>query len=1348
MDIEGGKVCLRRGLEAQQGDHCAVLREVEGVLVRLKGGVIIGGDDAVHFQSAEEVVAERDGGGDGELFDVAFGEHAVAEGELLCALRKGDGEFAVGRAAARERVISDLRHARGDGERFDLFAAIEGVVAHFGDGAVLRKGDLFQVGAFIEGVIADRSSAERSFLPRKGERGERAARKGEVAHRLHGCGDDDVIAAEADDAEEGARRDGGSRLGDGVAGNALIRGEVEEGVAHKQDAVHRAVGRLLALRHFDAGEVGAAEEGVGRGRRQVSEVVERRGGSVVLLIRDAREPCGQADGGEVRVVAVLEGAVADGEGGRARAEVLKDDARKVGAVRKRLRSDGGDACGDDDALDAAARKRACRDGRHAVGDAVASRLSRGHERGLRRVGRVLRAHVVEHAVLRGVARIRGACRIHVDVGERGAPFKGARGDVRHGVGDVNGGEGGEACKRAACDLRHRSALVLRGDGDGGNEVCARPCTDGIAVAHPGEGEHVLHPEGVERGVLGELPDGEGLAVCVGVLLAHAVRRAEPAAERARAVRRLGHGKGVFLSVVDGGFRQPVRAAQRHFDRLGRVACVERQPARSNIAGVFIPCAQPFGTVGRGVPRVEVVACGRGGGGQPDKVARRRIHGAHGAAALAAVKGDGIRLHRERRPFGGAVLAQEAHFQRVLARTGEDGAAGGALHAEEGGVVAVHAHFVAERARNGLPGEGALRIGENGVEVVKTEGVRLARGKGVAHRRLELHGVVIAHRPAEQRRKVVGRLALRNGCLLPVIENGIGDAFLALPREDGAVEQQLFGQDGRRLLMGEGEGGGGVVAARRGLHREGVFPCGKVLEGVLRSRDGEGGGPHRHTVERGARHGVPGEDVVLHLEVLNGVQRAFQHKFRLGGGIAFRRRLDGEADAALLHCTVGEVVVERSAQIELIMNVPVVAAVDGEEVLLRPLHAAEHERVGRDDLNARDAGECLAHKVALRRRAGDDAAARRRGGDFHAVCARIRQFCREGGARRGPRVGDGGAVGCDDGHKVTAHPVDGVPGDGVLGDGDLGRGRLGVRRLPHGKQRGVGVEHGVLRKAEGEAVRLVLHAHPPARKVVALARGNGRVVELLADGRRGGGRLRLIAEVVRHGVFHAVGRGLCPARIQRRVGGHRIRKVGRSVLRVLVPADKGISVAHGIGGELRRLSVERLHARGVAAALCVERDGVIDFLVKAHLRVAVVEGEDVPLQRRRIRLVARVERERLVLKGIPPARDVALHGEGELHLAAQREQILLAAGVVVVCARFRARLRGGSVLARRQNGGEQAAYEGGGDGKDAEAPSLDVFHIRTPYFCAAVRFAAAPAQRGAAAAALALHHAGSVFPLPI
>ena len=1023
------------------------------------------GNDALNAEPVPEVRRHVHARGDFQLADVAAREYVFAEGDRLAALRHFHIEFVVVVAAARERFVAHARHARGDDGGEHVFAALEGASAQRRHIAVLFVADRPDA-RLAEGVVADGHAADVAFLTLERERLKFAARKGEVADRLHGGGNfEGLFFGERDDPEECAFRDRRGRCGDRIAAGGFFSGEVHERVAAEEHAVLRTVGGRGALRDLDVSERGA-RECVGRGFGQIAQLVELRDRGVVSGKGDVCKPCRQGDRGER---AVRESAVADRECGRACAGFFEYDRNEVFAACERLRPDLRHACGNDDAVDLAPCKRVRGDRRHAVGDAVAPRLARGHVCRLGCMRLVLCAAVVQHAVLRGIPRIVGARVVNVHRRQRRAALERAHGDIRDGIGDVDLFEGGEARKRVPRDLRDLSAVILCGDGDGGDEPEPRARADGVSVAHPGVCEHVVYPEGVQRNVFGERPGRQRFAVFVRVLRARAVGSAEPAAERLRAVRRSGNGQGVLFAEVNGRVRHAVGAAERDLNALRLVVRIEDELARSCKECVRILCAVALRPVRRIVPCVEQVAVFCGGGGKFHSVADGFIKDAlFKGRTAAAVERYGVRRDLRAHPLGCAASAEEANLHGVAPRAGEGFNrifGGAALDRDDRRVVAVEADLIAERACNGLPREHAVCIVHDGAELVVTEhegiaerGVRTLRG-------FELKGIFAAGSPGEEGGEVDGRRTRLHGGLLPVDDDGVRHAFRCVPGERRAVQEQFAGKGGGVLLVAERRCGGGVESARHGYDGD-LILCGRsVFEREARSRYGHGRAVDRNVVEGGARHGVPGENVVLHGDARHGVEMALVYEGRLRGRVAVRGRADGKADAALLHVAVGEVEVERRAVVVQRMYVVVVAAVHRDEVFLRALCAAEHERVGCEHADIRNAGKGIVDEVAHRRRPGDGAAARRRGGNFDAVYARLGKFFGNGRARRGLCVSDDRVVRSDDRHEVAVHGSDRVPFDRMLRYADRRRGAFRVVCLPYGEQRGVGVEYRLLRVAE-------------------------------------------------------------------------------------------------------------------------------------------------------------------------------------------------------------------------------------------------------------------------------------------
>ena len=1268
-------------------------------------------DDVFDLKSAQEVCGERDIAGDAERIDGAAREDAVSESQLIGALGNGDGKRVVIGAAVCKRFVADRLHGCGNDHFGELLAVLECACAELGDIASVGKGQDFDVFTAVERICAHRHGAQTDAVACKGDFGDGSACKGEVADARNACGD--VQRARERAAEEGACRDRSDGRGEDVVRSALGGGEVDERSAAvgEQHAVVGGVHGGGVVRNVDAFKCGAAEEGVGR---ILCQLVERFKGAVALdvfLKGNVLKSCGKGNGGEE--LTVFEGSLADGERGLPETRLFEHDGGEVCAVCERLSFDGGYACGDDDLFDHASRECGAGDDIHAVGDAVGARLGRGDIGGAHGVRRIRAAAVKEHAVLRGVAGRRCACRVDIDGFECGAARKcRCRCDLFDRIGQVDFLETCAVRKGAARDLRDFRTVVGGGHGDGGNQIDTGARAHRIAVSDGGVSENCIHPEGVDGDpVLRDIPGCDGIAVSIRVSDARAVGGAVPAAERARCVIRLRHGKREVFAVADGVRRESVGAAVVNGVRLGLIVSIEDKFACADKEFVGISCAVAFGTVGRRVPCDELIACLGGGFGKDDAVADCLVDGLDCTAA-AAVKGDGVRIDAHRSPFGGVTLARKAHFDGIepfLCKGGKLILCNAVFDGDERGIVAVHADLVLLCACDGLPAEDAAVIDHGGIERVVAEGEHIAQRRGVSLDDLELQGVIRSVRPGKEVGQIIGGRACVHGDLVAVHDKEvICIRFRLCPGERHVFKTEVCGKGGRCLVKGQLRRGRGVESLCDGRHGNRIAARGERFEREGRLEHGVDVVADLYAVGSCTGDAVPGEDVVRDGEVFRACKVALKDERCLGGSVSVCNGLDGEADSARLHLAVREVVVEGSSVVECGVRMRLIAAVDGDEIFLCILDAAEHKDARLNDAKIGNSCECVIDIVA-HGGIGDGASACVDGSDFHAVRTRFVKGDGEGRAGRALIGVKCRSVGR--GHRdEICRRTDRFPADRLLRDADGGSGVFRILRLPDGEQRRVRVEQRAFRRrrglfiAVGETLAIVLHAHPPAGKAIAFPCG-GRCgqIEFSSDRLTVGNFFAVIAEIVGDGVLGLAGRRLCPACIQRKISRNGLcaEQIGGGELCIRIPAEEYISFARRIGNRLGdRFPVENADCLHFAPARRIKRDRKIELFQKAHLYVLIRERDDVIAQCGGQSLgIGLRESKRLPVKRVGSAYGFIVQHERERASLTKRDQGLRVAVcvVVIIDADFVAGLGSRLIVACRQQccGQETTDHADGG-----------------------------------------------------
>ena len=424
------------------------------------------------------------------------------------------------------------------------------------------------------------------------------------------------------------------------------------------------------------------------------------------------------------------------------------------------------------------------------------------------------------------------------------------------------------------------------------------------------------------------------------------------------------------------------------------------------------------------------------------------------------------------------------------------------------------------------------------------------------------------------------------------------------------------------------------------------------------------------------HRLPGQNFRFLIQpetrLLDFFQRAAIDE-RLGnrGRVAVGFGCDDKGDSLLRHRTVHKIVKRGVAQSKTLVSVSLVSAHYGDVVGLRVLDLFENQRGRLHDGKKGNRVKRLVFEIS---RDGNALVRAGCGNRNHVVACRSRREVDCLDRRVAGLVHSGKTVGAL--HlQAVGHACGNAARNPFGGHADLGSGksRLGSRR-PESKQSGVFGEHRVLRVARGEHFGAVVHAYPPAAEGVAAADGLLHVYQSAAYCHCGGDcRSAVVVEVKRHRKLRLSRFTLRPERIERRVGGYylRVEQKRHGVRAVLVPADKGISVADGFRGTGESSAVEHVDRRDGAASRRIESDSVRKLFQKAKLRARIFKRNHFVAERGgQVRFVpSEIEHQLCSRQGVFARKVFAHNPEGKAIAGSQSYLILDSLVVVVVNSRF-------------------------------------------------------------------------------
>ena len=908
-----------------------------------------------------------------------------------------------------------------------------------------------------------------------------------------------------------------------------------------------------------------------------------------------------------------------------------------GAIVEGVLGNGGDGLGNDHLRDGGVVECMRTNGvhRHIVhhlGEGVGAGLRSGEDLQIVVAGGLVK--VDQRAVVRAVEALVGAFlgHVHLEGLQLGAVVEGCDADMTDGVGQRDRLQIGAVLERVVRQLGDLDTLIGGGDADLGDGINLGACLNRVgAVGQKLEGQNV--GGGIEEGIYVQvIREGVGsqtdtllvgdlgaLTVCVGV----------PALEEACVVGR-GGGNGQVKGLVEydglgGTILHVGHDLGIHVeDDLILVSLpVGEQDHRAGAVehGVGVLLAVALGAVGEVVPAVEGEAAERQITGKGHGIARGQILGDLTRLGAAHV-GDGVGVDLHGRPVG-AVQIGATNLDDVQPRLGQHDLGGVGVGYDDG-LAAVYAHLKARGADDGRPADGIACIGQRGNHLVVTNRNGSAvRGSlavldgadrdliDLSNRRLQTLGLHDVEGVAVYGEGLVPDLYL------------VGGGAAVGPRKGGLADGEVLGNGGSRLVAGSGGGLGGEVTLGDGSHGDGNVTrevC--QAEGQLHDLvEGLGvlAGGDLHGVVSGVGNGVPDEGV-LGLVVgqpRHGSQNPLVNENgRHGRGVALCYGGDGEADTALLHGAVTEVVVGGFAVVVVGVAVAGVTALDGEEVALGVLDRVEDQSAVYD----RKGGHAVQGLVA--EVAGGDLRGILclvgHGGDLNDVVAFVEQgkvYVLGGGAQG--LVVENRAVGSGDLQLVGRSAHHGVPLHRGGRNGDLGRGKLIALGGPYGVKGGVCGQHRILGELGGQLLALTVHTGEPAVEHVALTQGSVDAVELAADGGGVGNCLgALVAKIKADGVFGGAGDHLRPAGVEHGVGVDEGRGEVEGGLETLVgvPTQKHESVLLGIGGLGGGLTVHDLRVVHHTAAVGVIADGEADLLAEGHDSVAKGQSQGVAVQR--------------------------------------------------------------------------------------------------------------------------------------
>ena len=934
--------------------------------------------------------------------------------------------------------------------------------------------------------------------------------------------------------------------------------------------------------------------------------------------------------------------------------------------------------------------------------------------------------VKNDAVFRGKPRERLARGIEIHCFQSGASRKGGfRSERADRVGKIDFGKVGAVCESAARNARDLFSVILFGNGDGIYQTDAVARRHGVAArrGHICIVKNRFDPERVYGYiVLRQIPGRKRIAVRVGIGNTCTVRCAEPTAERSRSVRRVRHVERIILSVINGSFFKSVCTAVQYRICLGRIVGIKHQLARRNEEFIRKRSAVAGGAVRRIVPGDKVVpgfeACLR----QGDLVADRFIQRG-GCVPSAAVKCYRMRGDFRFRPFRNISSAHEADAEHVFAFRAERIENIEAFAVIDGrNRLTVERDFVTVCSGDGVPVQNVVVVGGSFADRIVVEHKFFGKGFGAPFYDLQLQGIARAFRPGEEgavqfkgrllERLVVDRFA--------VYKNVVNSAVYGVPAQQRAVQPKSVGKGGGRFRIFDGDRLGAIESLRGGRNGYGAGAFLKFFQGELCAEHAVRFAAHRNEVGGRAFHGRPAHHIVFDGKRGDLVEVALENDRCFRGRIPVRHGGHGKHDAARLHVAVCKIIVQRRSVIESVVVMRGVSAVNGDEIFFRMFHAAEYERVRFDHAQPGNAGKPVIYKVAFYLlRKGISVCVDRR--NFGTVNARFVHRYGDGRTRLAAAVDDARAVGGDKRNDVCSR-ADGIPTHRLLRKAHCRVVAYGAVLLPYGEQGRVCIEYGAfgvsgrLFETVAEPRGVVFRADPPADKGVTAARSrHSRVIKFSSDGFGVGDPFAVITKVIGYGIFFPV-RFLRPTRVEGQVTRNCLRteKERRGVFRIGIPTQEHMPAVSRVGGRfLQRFPVQYAHARHFAAARRVERHGEIHLFEEAHLRIFVLERDDVPVQGSGLRPISGREGKCRTFEGIGAVFYLIVGYEGEGASFSEGQQIFAAGrGVVIIYARFCARLGrryGFLVVACDEDGCRKCAARQS-DRRDKESESESFSHF--------------------------------------
>ena len=737
--------------------------------------------------------------------------------------------------------------------------------------------------------------------------------------------------------------------------------------------------------------------------------------------------------------------------------------------------------------------------------------------------------------------------------------------------------------------------------------------------------------GVQSHVSGNIVGLQGIAHAVGDLNAGAGRSGKPACEdinahvacvRNRQRKVFGKCDGFLMSVFNVGNIEAL-GIQGDAVVLGRPIRIHHSIGIAGEHGAFgIQFAIAGSALGGVVPTGKFITIvSETFRGQAHAIAHSQIFDIECAISHAA----GVILHRighyiQGNPIRGGFTADISDLDDVFPFSGQgNGGRGHCVHIL--GVGAIDSDLIVFNAQHGHPVYGVLLISQMGVhgEITGFHFFGIGRTLIIGIDCLDLHGIELA----------LGQGQGGIGQIQPVGAGGNGlvanddfirdSAFHRLPGDHhtGNVHagrccrSGLFAGDhcfGRRIIaIGNGDDADGDIA---GEARQAEYGAGAVVEGIGVSTDG-----NLDPVICRAGNRIPCDLIFFRIigQMFDGGQYLIIYKYfrgRIGQTLGAGR--NGDQDAAILHGAVADEEIGRGAVIKSGMYMILIAAIHGNDILLRFFHSVKNQ----DAVFNNESG------YSVQRLVGKTSFCRL-GVLFRIAChcghadlifARLRAGKIEDphGGANGFVIDQNIAVRTHNRQLVRAGALHCIPADHAFRHADGGHLQFGTAVvMPKGKQCGIGSENSLIGVYIGQSLAILVHADPPTAKGIACSFRCHHTIGHAADGGDGRKGLRtFVAHIKVHRIFRNAGLLLGPAGVNGGIlfHGGGIKDVGRSKFRIRIPTQEDMAFLGRIRRLLRGLAVDYISHIHRAAAIDLEIHLIGQFPLEVHGGVVIQQRD--------------------------------------------------------------------------------------------------------------------------------------------